>query len=135
MLVVSAAVFPSILALIAAWPMLAQVRTAGPLSIIREPKTVLLPAGPGQKPFDVTRHTIPLDEIEDGGPARDGIPAIFHPIFARAGAVQYSLRDADRILGVYLNGEAKAYPVQILNYHELVNDSISGRPILVSWCP
>ena len=44
-----------------------------------------------------------------------------------------SLKGDDRVLGVFLKGEARAYPVPILNYHELVNDKVGGRPILVSW--
>jgi hypothetical protein len=100
-----------------------------------EPKTTLLPGGPEQRPFDVTRHTIPLSDIEPGGPARDGIPAILHPRFVTPGEASAFVKTEDRVLGVFLDGQAKAYPVQILNYHELVNDTLGKRPILVSWCP
>jgi uncharacterized protein DUF3179 len=102
-------------------------------NVITEPKIKLLRAGHGQKPFDVTRHTIPLKDIEGGGVARDEIAALVHPRFLGVDEVGQQLKDSDRVLGVVLNGEAKAYPVRILNWHELVNDSIGGRPILVSW--
>lgn len=101
--------------------------------VMTERRQRLIPAGPGKKPFDVTRHTIPLDEIRSGGPPRDGIPALFNPEFVPADRVGRRLGDSERVLGVYLNGEAKAYPVAILNYHELVNDSVGGRPVLVTW--
>ncbi len=107
--------------------------TALAQTVITEPKTKLVPAGPGQKPFDVTRHTIPLSEIRGGGPARDGVPALVHANFIAADQVGRLLKKSDRVLGVFLNGEAKAYPVRILNWHELVNDSVGGRPVLVSW--
>ena len=133
MLETSTVALSFVLALTPACPGPAQADVAGRRTAIREPKTVLLPAGPGEKPFNVTRHTIPLNQIEGGGPPRDGIPAILHPIFVKADRIQNSLRDSDRVLGVFLSGTVKAYPVQILNYHELVNDSLGDRPILVSW--
>jgi hypothetical protein len=43
------------------------------------------------------------------------------------------LKPSERVLGVALNGEAKAYPLRILNWHELVNDSVGERPVLVTW--
>lgn len=86
------------------------------------------------KPFDLTQSTVPLDQIVEGGPGRDGIPAILHPHFVSAGDATF-LQPADRVLGVSLGGEAKAYPVKILNWHEIVNDSIDGKPIVVTYCP
>jgi hypothetical protein len=101
--------------------------------VITEPKRKTIPGGPGQKPFDVTRHTIPLSEIRGGGPGRDDIPALASPNFLTADKVGGLLHDSDRVIGVYLNGEAKAYPIRILNWHELVNDTVGGRPVLVTW--
>lgn len=95
------------------------------------PRTVF--AGPGQKPFDVTRHTIPISEIRFGGPPRDGIPALVRPKFVSANELGRQLKDSNRVLGIFLNGEAKAYPIRILNWHELVNDTVGGRALLVSW--
>jgi uncharacterized protein DUF3179 len=100
------------------------------LKVERKPK--YLSSGTGQKPFDVTLHTIPLSEIQQSIP-KDAIPALVHPRFVTAGEVGKLLKAKDRVLGVYLNGEAKAYPIRILNWHELVNDQVEGQAILVSW--
>lgn len=103
--------------------------------IIVERKPKFLTAGPGLRPYDVTRHLIPLNQIQSGGPSRDQIPALFYPAFISSAAGGRLLKKSERVLGVFWNGQAKAYPVRILNWHELVNDTIGGRPILVSWCP
>ncbi len=80
----------------------------------------------------VIEPVIPIKEIESSV-ARDAIPALDDPRFSSPGEVGRLLKASDRVLGVALNGEAKAYPVRILNWHELVNDSVGGRPVLVSW--
>lgn len=97
-----------------------------------EPQRKLVPAGPGQKPFDVTRHSIPLPEIHGSVP-RDWIPSLGRPEFLPAKEADRLLKRSDRVLGIVLNGEAKAYPLRILNWHELVNDSLGNSPVLVSW--
>jgi len=84
--------------------------------------------------FDFSKHGIPLDEILSGGPEKDGIPAILKPVFIPADRADF-LKNDDRVLAFELNGEAKAYPIKILNWHEIVNDTIGGRPILVTYCP
>ncbi len=98
-----------------------------------EKKPKHIPAGPGQKPFDVTRHTIPLREIESGGPPKDGIPALDHPAFVSAAEADRLLHPSDLVLGLEFDGVAKAYPVRILNWHEVVNDDVGSQPVLVSW--
>jgi hypothetical protein len=98
-------------------------------------KERFIPAGPGQKPFDVTRHVIRLDEIQAGGPPKNGIPALDHPAFVSASEADRSLKAQEIILGVEFSGVAKAYPVRILNWHEVVNDDVGEQPILISWCP
>jgi hypothetical protein len=103
--------------------------------LIVEKKERYIPAGPGQKPFDVTRHVIRLDEIQGGGPPKNGIPALDHPAFVTALEADQSLKAQDLILGVEFSGVAKAYPVRILNWHEVVNDDAGELPVLISWCP
>ncbi len=103
-----------------------------PQQVVVDPKPKFLPAGPGQKPFNVTRHMIPVAEIVGSVP-RDAIPALVETNFLNANQAGRWLKDSDRVLGVFTNAEAKAYPVRILNWHELVNDSVGGRPVLVSW--
>jgi hypothetical protein len=82
--------------------------------------------------WDFSMHSIPPSEIISGGPPRDGIPALFNPEYVSAEAADY-LQDADQVLGVHLNGVARAYPLRILSWHELVNDDFGPDPILVSW--
>ncbi|MEK9142905.1 MAG: DUF3179 domain-containing protein [Nitrospirota bacterium] len=84
--------------------------------------------------FDLTRHSVPLDQLVDGGPGKDGIPAILTPTFISATGATF-LRDEDRVLGLTAGTEAKAYPVKILNWHEIVNDTIGGKAIVVTYCP
>jgi len=96
---------------------------------------VYLQSGKGKPPFDVTRHSVPVNEILGGGPPRDGIPALDAPKFVSADKARKFLSDKDRVLGVAVAGRAKAYPIRILNWHEIVNDEINERPITITWCP
>lgn len=84
--------------------------------------------------FDFSRHSIPLNQIVAGGPGKDGIPAIVKPVFVSASAADF-LKEEDRVLGLGQGGEAKAYPIKILNWHEVVNDTIAGRAVVVTYCP
>jgi hypothetical protein len=83
--------------------------------------------------FDVSNSSVSTLAIQRGGPPKDGIPAIDGPKFVAA--AQSGLADADRVLGVALNGIARAYPVRILNWHEVVNDRFGERAIAVTYCP
>ena len=84
--------------------------------------------------FDLSKHSVPLDQIVSGGPGKDGIPAILKPAFVTAREATF-LKDDDRILGISQGAEAKAYPIKILNWHEIVNDTIGGKQIVVTYCP
>ena len=75
--------------------------------------------------FDYSKHSIPLDDISDGGPGKDGIPSIDNPHFLTvAEADQALMRNDDRVLGFVYNNKARAYPIKILNWHEIVNDRV-----------
>jgi uncharacterized protein DUF3179 len=84
--------------------------------------------------FDVEGGLIPKNEILSGGPPRDGIPAIMNPRFESADDAKW-LRDSDLVTGVSIGGIERAYPLRILVWHEAVNDSVSGKPVLISYCP
>jgi len=84
--------------------------------------------------FDLSESVIPVDRIMQGGPPKDGIPALTNPKFVSASKVDF-LKDDDKIIGVSINGEHKAYPIKILNYHEIVNDNLGGSPIVITYCP
>ena len=81
---------------------------------------------------DLSDPLIPADEVHHGGPPRDGIPALIAPKMIPASEAGF-LNDEDRVLGLEAGGEARAYPLRILSWHELVNDTVGGSPILVSW--
>ena len=75
--------------------------------------------------FDYSRHSIPLDDISDGGPGKDGISSIdnLHSLTVTE-ADQALMRNEDRVLGFVSNDQARAYP----NWHEIVNDRVGGNP-------
>jgi hypothetical protein len=77
---------------------------------------------------------VPVEEIMHGGPGRDGIPSLDNPDFVAAGNATF-LKPKDRILGLELNGVARAYPIRILNYHEIVNDSFDDQAVVITYCP
>lgn len=84
---------------------------------------------------DFTKHTVPLDEIVPGGPPKDGIPALDDPHFQSVAEAARWLAGPEPVIAFELNGEAKAYPLQILMWHEVVNDRIGGTPVAVTYCP
>ena len=84
--------------------------------------------------FSLDNALIPVDEIKKGGPPRDGIPSLEDPKFVTADDAGY-LKDRDRVLGISINGVARAYPIRILNYHEIVNDVIGGTAVVITYCP
>jgi len=86
------------------------------------------------KGFGLSNLTIPIEYMKDGGPPRDGIPSIDEPEFLMASEASF-LTDNDRVLGVYFNNIAKAFPVRILNFHEIVNDIFGDHPLVVTFCP
>ncbi len=84
---------------------------------------------------DFSRHTVPLDEIVAGGPPKDGIPAIDRPQFVPVSGVGRWLDPREPVVAVELGDVAKAYPLQILIWHEIVNDEVGGVPVAVTFCP
>jgi len=84
--------------------------------------------------FRLDDAIIPIEEIKRGGPPRDGIPSLDDPDFISAKDAGY-MKGRERVLGIDIDGEARAYPIRILNYHEVVNDEVAGQPISVTYCP
>ena len=83
---------------------------------------------------DFSRHTVSYDDIMSGGPSKDGIPALDAPQFI-PGAEADWLDPREPVVALERAGEARAYPVQILMWHEIVNDVIAGQPVVVTYCP
>ncbi|WP_410764524.1 DUF3179 domain-containing protein [Haloferax sp. DFSO60] len=81
---------------------------------------------------------IPEDELRRGAP-KDAIPAITSPSFSTDWTgfdeVAVELEDSFEVVGVELDGIARAYPLAVLNWHEIVNDTFDGRPVVVTYCP
>ena len=73
-------------------------------------------------------------QIQRGGPPPDGIPAIDNPVFAPAGEIDF-LAENEAVIAVEINEDERAYPLQIMTRHELVNDYVGGIPVTVSYCP
>jgi len=84
--------------------------------------------------IDDDNTLIPIDEIHSGGPPKDGIPAIDNPKFISADVATGLTSDA-RVMGLEINGVAKAYPLSIMNWHEIVNDTFADKAVVVTYCP
>jgi len=82
---------------------------------------------------DFTRTTISFDEIMTGGPPKDGIPSIDDPQFESVADAGAWLDDVEAVQVVDLNGDARAYPVQVMVWHELVNDTVGGEPVVITF--
>jgi hypothetical protein len=78
--------------------------------------------------------TIDLSQLRSGGPPPDGIPAVDAPVFHDASTVDY-LAPTDPVVAVEINGDARAYPLEIMIWHELVNDTVGGVPVSIAYCP
>ena len=64
---------------------------------------------------------------------KDGIPAILDPVFLTAQEAQIDMWDGEKVLGVSIDGDSKAYPLNMLSRHEIVNDTVGGKPVAVTW--
>jgi hypothetical protein len=83
---------------------------------------------------DFGRRAVPLSEFQSGGPGKDGIPAIDRPAFLAVEDVDF-LEPQEPVIALELKGEVRAYPIQILIWHEIVNDVIGGVPVAITFCP
>jgi len=85
---------------------------------------------------DFSKHSVDLREIFSGGPPRDGIPPIDKPAFTSVEeAASKGLPDREAVIAVAINGDVRAYPLRILMWHEIVNDTVGGVPVAVTFCP
>jgi hypothetical protein len=84
---------------------------------------------------DFTRYAVDPEEIVSGGPPKDGIPAIDDPKFVTVSQANPFIDKNEPVAVVRRNGVTRAYPLQILIWHEIVNDIVGGDPITVTYCP
>jgi hypothetical protein len=81
------------------------------------------------------KSIVPLDQIVSGGPPPDGIPSIDNPKFISVQEASKFLKDSELVLGLNINGDVRAYPLQILVWHEIVNDNVGAVPVAITYCP
>ena len=104
--------------------------------------TLLSPEQCGRVPLSILRAwpltdfeqcTVPITQVRSGGPGKDGIRSIEMPKFQPISSSD--LADSEPVITVSFNGEARTYPLQILIWHEIVNDVVGGVPVAVTYCP
>jgi len=83
---------------------------------------------------DFSRTSVPWSDILSGGPPKDGIPAIDDPKFEAVPSVT-DLAPNEPVIGLDVGGDARAYPLRVLIWHEIVNDTVGGKPVTVTYCP
>ncbi|MBI2647049.1 DUF3179 domain-containing protein [Candidatus Woesearchaeota archaeon] len=84
---------------------------------------------------DGTKYIIHPDKLMSGGPPKDGIPSIDNPKFISVSEANKFLNDKELVLGINLNGDKRAYPFQIMVWHEIVNDNVGGKSVAITYCP
>lgn len=84
---------------------------------------------------DLTKKNIDLSELRSGGPPKDGIPAINDPSFVSIEQASQWIEHSEPVIVFELEGMARAYPLQILIWHEIVNDRFGDTPVLITFCP
>lgn len=112
----------------------------GGLTILLAALTVFAQSGSKQtgradalEPFDTADLKVPRDQILSGGPPKDGIPALTDPKTVPLTDTAYDR--ADRMVVVTIDQATRAYPIRVLNWHEVVNDTVGDTPIAVIYCP
>jgi hypothetical protein len=92
------------------------------------------PPDAAQWETDFSRKLVPLEEFQSRGPPKDGIPAIDAPSYTPASEVDF-LEDREPVILLTVEGESRAYPLQILTWHEIVNTRFGDTPVAVTFCP
>jgi hypothetical protein len=84
---------------------------------------------------DFSKHTVPLDEIVSGGPPKDGIPPIDRPKFVSVAQADRWLEGREPVVVLEIEDQVRIYPIQILMWHEIVNDRVGQTPVAITFCP
>lgn len=84
---------------------------------------------------DFGKTSIPFSEVLSGGPPKDGIPSIDEPTFISISEADEWLEPMEPVVFVEIGDDARAYPIQILMWHEIVNDTVGDLPVMVTFCP
>ena len=83
---------------------------------------------------DFSKRSIKFEDILSGGPSKDGIPSIDNPIFKPIAEIK-NIGANEPVIGLEINGDSRAYPLRVLMWHEIVNDTVGGTPVTVTFCP
>ena len=118
---------------IAAWFLISPVVVAA-LSVAAS-QAVSIPFDTSEWKTDFTSHSVPLSEIMSGGPTKDGIPAIDRPEFITVAAANEWVKPQEPVVFFERGGDTRAYPLQILIWHEIANDTVGGVPVAITFCP
>lgn len=78
---------------------------------------------------------IDVSKIKSGGPPKDGIPSIDNPKFVTVSEADEWIQDNELVMAIIYKGTKRVYPLQIMVWHEIVNEEIAGDPLLITWCP
>jgi len=121
------------------------VNTPVPTNVPPFPKNSVTPTlSPDESPparaesefkTDFSKHSISYSEILSGGPPKDGIPPLDSPQFVSVSEAEAWLKPIEPVILVQVGEDARAYPIQILIWHEIVNDTVGGEPLIVTFCP
>jgi len=84
---------------------------------------------------EATPATVEFKHMYQGCPARDCIPSIDDPEYVSADEAARFMRGDELVIAMNHNGDKRAWPIRILDFHEIVNDTIGGDPVAVTWCP
>lgn len=120
--------FAAIAIPLAAWRIADSAPRAFGVSGVPTPRHLMEPE------FDLAELRLPREAVLSGGPRKDVIPALTAPASVPASKAGF-VADGDEVIGVVFDGEARAYPLAILDHHEVVNDAIGGATIAVTYCP
>jgi len=90
---------------------------------------------PGAWETNFCLHSIDYNEILSGGPPRDGIPPIDNPTFENVATADEWIDDREPVIAFILDNDERAYPLQVLTWHEIVNDEVNNIPVVITFCP
>ncbi|MBI3993933.1 MAG: DUF3179 domain-containing protein [Candidatus Lambdaproteobacteria bacterium] len=130
-LVVGAALHVGLLAMLCAWPVAAAERIPGDQHLSPQ---VQVWRGEWTR-TDFAKASVDFREIISGGPPRDGIPPIDKPAFVSNAEAAVWLEAGEPVLVVERGADVRAYPLQVLIWHEIVNDTVGGDPLVITFCP
>ncbi len=104
-----------------------------------QPPTTTPVTPPPQEEYDIktdpsgVKYIVDPDKIVGGGPPKDGIPSIDNPKFVPLDEADEWIEDNELVLGITYKGVKRVYPLQIMVWHEIVNDIIAGDPLLITY--